>query len=235
MSWSGIAHRLCCDFLVQLGVFTDSPQRSMTPEQEQTIYLGAVFTAALQADQLARTGKMDEATMECLLKSLLVVDPPNALHVYGGEDYLLMGGYRLLAKLLRGDADTPQEPVRYALTLLMLERKLYARSEMMQTIGERLGLIQTKVDHFGIMSENVIAACAQLYQDTVSQCGKRIMIVGEPLILQRQGVPEKLRAILLTGIRAAMQWQYMGGRRWRFFFSRKKLLQPVLQRLGQTS
>ncbi|RUS68212.1 High frequency lysogenization protein HflD [Saezia sanguinis] len=203
----------------------------MTPQQEQLVNLGAVFTAALQADQVARTGQADEAVLGCLVQSLLVIDPPNSLAIYSGQDHELMPGYRLLAALLQGDRDLQPEPVRYAITLLALERKLIARKDLMQTISERLQLIRTKVEHFGILNENVIAACGQLYEDTVSQCGKRIMIHGDPHILQRQGTPEKLRALLLAGIRAAMQWQQVGGKRWHFLFQRKRMLETVLQRL----
>ena len=80
----------------------------------------------------------------------------------------------------------------------------------------------------------MIAACGQLYEDTVTQRGKRIMIHGDPHILQRQGTPEKLRALLLAGIRAAMQWQQVGGKRWHFLFQRKRMLETVLQRLKRS-
>lgn len=205
----------------------------MTPLQEQVVYLGAVFTASLQADRVAQTGYVDETVLECLLQSLLVVAPRNALSVYGSSDEHLVSGYKLMASLLQNNPSTARDPARYAMSLLMLERKLFARSDLMQTIGDRLALIQAKIEHFGLMHENVIAACGQLYEDTVSQCGKRIMVHGNPAILQKNGVPEKLRTILLTGIRAAMQWEYVGGRRWRLFFQRKKILVEVLERLNQ--
>lgn len=203
----------------------------MDAKQNQIISLGAVFTAASQADRLARTGLVDEAILGSMIQSLLAIEPANTLIMYGGQDRLLSSGYRLLKSLLEANPDTPQEPVRYALSLLMLERKLIARKDLMQLISERLPLIRTKIEHFSLLNENVIQACAQLYEDTVSQSGKRIMLVGEPFILQRNDVPPKLRTLLLGGIRAAMQWQHTGGRRWDMIFRRKKLLQALQERL----
>lgn len=203
----------------------------MRTQQEQLVCLGAVFTAALQADRLAHSGHVDDAVLTCLMQSLLVVEPPNSLALYGGQDRELLGGYRLLADLLQGERNIAQDAVRYALSLLMLERKLIKRNDLMLIISERLQLINTKVKHFGILNDNVVGACGELYEDTVSQCGKRIMVHGDPAILQRAGIPEKLRTLLLTGMRAAMQWQQVGGKRWHFFFRRKVILRMVMQRL----
>lgn len=205
----------------------------MTPQQNQIISLGAVFTAAAQAHQVARTGLVDEAILANMVQSLLVLSPSNSLEMFGGQDRLLLSGYRLLSSLLKADRDIQQDPVRYALSLLMLERKLFSRKDLMQIISERLPLIRNKVEHFSILDNNVIEACGQLYEDTVSHAGKRIMVVGEPGILQRNGVPAKLRTLLLGGVRSAMQWQHSGGRRWQLFFKRKMLLEALQERMNR--
>lgn len=205
----------------------------MTPQQNQIISLGAVFTAVAQADRIARTGVIDEAILGSMIQSLLVIGPSNSLEMYGGQDRLLLSGYRLLSSLLKAERDTPQDPVRYAFSLLMLERKLSARKELMQTINGRLPLIKSKIEYFSVLDENVIDACGQLYEDTVSLAGKRIMLVGEPHILQRPDVPPKLRTLLLGGIRAAMQWQHTGGRRWQLIFKRKMILQMLQERMSR--
>lgn len=203
----------------------------MSFPNDQTVYLAAVFTAATQVDKLAHTGRLDEDVLECLMNSLLVVDPSNALATYGGSDRLLKSGYQLMAQFLQGDSSISQHAMRYALMLTVLERKVFSNKQMMHTIGERLTLIQTKVDHFGILNENVIEACAQLYADTASQATPRIMVIGEPQILQKPSTAIKIRTLLLAGIRAAMQWQYTGGRRWQLFLQKKKTFYPAIERL----
>lgn len=205
----------------------------MTPQQNQIISLGAVFTAAAQADQIARTGQIDEAILGCMVQSLLVITPSNSLDLFGGQDRLLSSGYQLLYSLLKVDRDTPQDPIRYALSLLMLERKLSARKDLMQIINKQLPNIKNKIEHFSTLDENVLEACGDLYQSTVSQAGKRIMLAGEPQILQRNGIPAKIRTLLLGGVRAAMQWQHVGGRRLHLLLKRKAVLQALQERLNR--
>src|SRR5690606_18694450 len=67
--------------------------RPMSPLQEQLVALGAVFEAAVLADKIARTGQVSEASMSCMLGSLLVRDPQGTLDVYGGDDLNLRDGY----------------------------------------------------------------------------------------------------------------------------------------------
>ena len=44
----------------------------MNRTQEQLIALGAVFTAAIQVDRLARTGQCNEAAVACLIGFVLI-------------------------------------------------------------------------------------------------------------------------------------------------------------------
>ncbi|MCQ4270192.1 MULTISPECIES: high frequency lysogenization protein HflD [Pseudomonas] len=197
----------------------------MTPIQEQLVALGAVFSAAALADRIARTGQVNEGALGCLLGSLLVRDPQNTLDVYGGDDLNLRDGYRALASALERDPNSLQrEPLRYALALLGLERKLAKRDDMLETIGTRLDQIQLQVQHFGLVHDNVIAACGGLYQDTLSTFRQRIQVHGDMRFLQQSSNASKIRALLLAGIRSARLWRQLGGHRWQLVFSRRKLL-----------
>ena len=159
----------------------------MTPTQEQLVALGAVFSAAALADRIAKTGQVNEGALGCLLGSLLVRDPQSTLDVYGGDDLSLRDGYRALASALERDPNSLQrEPLRYSLALLGLERKLAKRDDMLETIGTRLDQIQLQVQHFGLVHDNVIAACGGLYQDTLSTFRQRIQVHGDMRFLQQQ-------------------------------------------------
>lgn len=203
----------------------------MSTTQDQTVYLAAVHTAACQVEKIAHQGQVDDDVLECLIQSLLVVDPPHAFATYGGSDRLLKSGYELMVNITNKTAQDHPDAIRYALMLLMLERKLINNPKMMQTIGDRLEDIKEKVLNYGALHDYVINACGKLYEDTVSQCGVRIMVAGEAHYLQRSGTPEKIRTLLLAGIRAAMQWQYAGGRRWRLFLLRSQTMGPARERL----
>lgn len=200
----------------------------MTPIQEQLIALAGVFQAAVLVNRIAKTGQSSEAVLGCMLGSLLVQDPKDTLDVYGGDDLNLREGYRALASALERDPSTLQrEPLRYALSMLGLERQLAKRDDMLQTVGNRLPQIQSQVEHFGIAHENVIAACGALYQDTLSTLRQRIQVHGDMRNLQQPSNASKIRALLLAGIRSARLWRQNGGHRWQLVVSRRKLLKEL--------
>lgn len=200
----------------------------MSPIQEQLIALGAVFEAAVLADKIARTGQISEASLNCMLGSLLVRDPKSTLDVYGGDDLNLREGYKALVSALeRNPAALQREPLRYSLALIGLERQLDKRGDMLQTVGSRLDQIQQQVEHFGLVHDNVIASCGSLYQDTISTFRQRIQVHGDMRFLQQPNNAAKIRALLLSGIRSARLWRQLGGHRWQLVFSRGKLLREL--------
>lgn len=200
----------------------------MTPIQEQLTALGAVFQAAVLVDRIAKTGQVSEAALNCMLGTLLVMDPKDTLEVFGGDDLNLREGYRALASALERDPQTLQrEPLRYALSMLGLERQLAKRDDMLDTIGKRLPQIKSQVEHFGPTHENVIAATGALYQDTLSTLRQRIQVHGDMRNLQQPNNASKIRALLLAGIRCARLWRQVGGHRWQLVISRRKLLKEL--------
>ena len=202
----------------------------MTPLQEQLVALGAVFEAAVLADKIARTGQVSEASMSCMLGSLLVRDPKSTLDVYGGDDLNLRDGYRaLISSLERNPAALQREPLRYSLALIGLERQLDKRDDMLQIMGSRLDQIQQQVEHFGLVYDNVIAACGGLYQDTISTFRQRIQVHGDMRFLQQPNNAAKIRSLLLAGIRSARLWRQLGGHCWQLVFSRGKLLKELYE------
>jgi high frequency lysogenization protein len=175
--------------------------------QEQLVALGAVFEAAVLVDKLAKTGQVGEPGLACMLGSLLVRDPQSTLDVYGGDDLNLREGYRaLIGALERDPASLQREPLRYALAL---------------------DQIQNQVGQFGLVHDNVIAACGSLYEDTISTFRQRIQVQGDMRHLQQASNASKIRALLLAGIRSARLWRQLGGHRWQLVFSRGKLLKEL--------
>ncbi|MCG8907349.1 high frequency lysogenization protein HflD [Pseudomonas sp. DP-17] len=200
----------------------------MSDLHDQIIALSGVFEAASLVDRLARTGQIPEAPLGCMLGSLLVRDPETTLEVYGGDTANLREGFRALASALERDPNSLQrEPLRYALSLIGLERQLNKRDDMLDIMGSRLDQIQQQVQHFGLVHENVIASCAGLYQDTLSTFRQRIQVHGDMRHLQINANAARIRALLLAGIRSARLWRQLGGNRWQMLFSRKKMLNEL--------
>ena len=200
----------------------------MNREQERLLALAGVFEAAALVDRLAKTGQIQEGALGCMLGSLLVRDPQTTLDVYGGDDLNLRDGYRaLISSLERNPSALQREPLRYSLAMIGLERQLDKRSDMLQIMGSRLDQIQQQVEHFGLVHDNVIAACGSLYQDTISTFRQRIQVHGDMRFLQQPNNAAKIRALLLAGIRSARLWRQLGGHRWQLVFSRGKLLKAL--------
>ena len=196
--------------------------------QEQLVALAGIFQAASLVDKIAKTGQASTPATSCLLGALLVRNPETTLDVYGGDDLNLGEGYRALANALqRNPANLQREPLKYALSLIALERQLAKREDLLEIIGSRLDKIQLQADHFGVSHENVIAACGALYQDTISTFRLRIQVQGDMRFLQQAGNAARIRALLLTGIRSARLWRQLGGHRWQLVFSRSKLLKEL--------
>jgi len=158
----------------------------------------------------------------------LVMDPKDTLEVYGGDDLNLREGYRSLVSALERDPTSLQrEPLRYALSMLGLERQLAKRDDLLELIGKRLPQIKSQVEHFGLVHDNVIAASGALYQDTLSTMRQRIQVHGDMRNLQQPNNASKIRALLLAGIRSARLWRQLGGHRWQLVISRRKLLKEL--------
>ena len=204
----------------------------MSSLNEQLIALGAVFEAATLVDRLARTGQIAEASMSCMISSLLVRNPTTTLDVYGGDDRYLQDGYRaLMATLERSPTALQREPLRYALAMIALERQFSKRNDLLDIVSQRLPQIESQVSHFGAAHDNVAASFGALYQDTLSTLRQRIQVHGEMRFLQQPGTASRVRSLLFAGIRSARLWRQLGGHRWQLVFGRKKLinaLKPML-------
>ena len=212
---------------------------------EQTIALAGVFQAASLVDQIARQGLVAQDALEASVASLFVTNPKRTEDVYGGPDQLrfnLSTGLKELQKTIdkKGSTLTPHI-TRYALSMIALERKLAKNPNFLQTIGERLEALEQKAGYFSATQDGersspsryahsvIIAGLDQLYQETISQFSFRIQVQGDPRNLQNNENAARIRALLLSGIRAAMLWRQVGGHRWHFIFLRARLRDPLKQ------
>ncbi len=195
--------------------------------QRQTLALAGVFQAAHLVYDLATRGMLDQHSFETSITSILVTDPETTADIYGGDFFNLRMGAITLRKVLLKDDSINTSILRYAMGILVLNTKLAKNPAMLTAVGQRLDAIKSQAMHFNTTHENVLAALAGLYQDTLSTLSFRIQVQGNPTILQQSGNAEKIRALLLAGIRSAMLWSQSGGKRWKLLFSRKKILQDL--------
>lgn len=199
--------------------------------EQKTIALAAIFQAASLVEQLARSGEIPTAELELLIASLFKQNPDNFDDIYGPRPNL-QAGYHGICKLMGSDVSKIKQEVkpdvmRYALSIVHLESRLRKNSHMMNQLGDSIQASLRQADHFHTTHESVIGNLADTYQQTLSTLSFRIKVAGNPQILQNTHNANKVRALLLAGIRAAILWRQVGGRRWHLLFNRKRYIKDA--------
>ncbi|MDX1399694.1 MAG: DUF489 family protein, partial [Oceanospirillum sp.] len=111
---------------------------STRQDQEQALALAGVFQAAALVHQLANKGMVAQDSFETSIGSILETDPENTLAVYGGSSQGMNLGLKTLRGFVNKDADTSTHVLRYAMSILYLEKRLRKDNQMLNAIGQRL-------------------------------------------------------------------------------------------------
>jgi high frequency lysogenization protein len=192
---------------------------------DRVIALAALVQAASLVQQIAETGKSNSSEVSTMLSSLLVKDAPDTTAVYGEISALNTGIRELNKQLSKKKEQKDVVLLRYVISLLHLERQLAKHPEMLDIISKELAELPKQIDYFGdIMAPQVIARMADIYQRTLSQLKPRIQVFGDQHFLEQPDNVNKIRALLLSGIRAAVLWRQKGGRRWQIILQPGKIL-----------
>ncbi|MGY6276978.1 high frequency lysogenization protein HflD [Methylomonas sp. MgM2] len=195
---------------------------SLKSLSNQTIGLAGIAQACYLVRQLATTGNADQEAMAASIGSLLKIDSDSVTDVFGGLAGIRLGLEQLDKQLTSRVVANPEQ-ARYAAQLVHLQKQLSQNQAMMNAIRVGITKAQNQSEHFGVMHENVLANLADIYHSTISTLQPRIMINGDPQHLGNQIVVNKIRALLLAGIRASLLWRQCGGSRWQLILSRKKI------------
>jgi high frequency lysogenization protein len=204
-------------------------------ERDRVIALAALMQVVTLVQQIAQTGQVNQAEFETLLNSLLDTDAANTEAVYGNLDQLKTGLKQLNSQLSKKKDKKDVALLRYIIGLLHLERQLAKRPAMLDLISREIDQIPQQIEYFGdINNPQVIARFADIYHRTISELTPRIQVHGDPSFLQQADNVNRVRALLLAGIRAAILWHQKGGRRWQFIFQSRKMLK-IASSLGDIS
>lgn len=196
-------------------------------QQDKTLALIGIYQAAKQVFDLATTGKTDARAFETSINSLFCDNPQDTLDVYGGDLMNVQTGVETLLGQMTSDASVQIrniEITKYVLNLMILERKLSEDDDALGKIFRIIESAKNNREHFGEFHENVMATLARAYTENVSPLSPRIMVNGAHGHLQNPVIANKIRSLLLAGIRSAMLWRQVGGSRWGLLWSRKKYL-----------
>ena len=186
--------------------------------ESRVIALAGVFQACANVHSIANEGRFDSAAVESSLASLFRIDSDSAADVFGGLPGVRFGIEQLIANL--DSKDRHLALWRLVVGVLRLERKLAARPQIKQKIGEGIESIQRQVDHLGVAHATVQTRLAELYSENLSRLRPRIVVHGNPVQLSDPKRVEQIRSLLLAAIRAAVLWRQVGGSQWRLLLRR---------------
>ena len=120
---------------------------------------------------------------------------------------------------------------KYVIGMLALEKKLTTNGSALNMLGERINQVQRQLAHFEIDDNSVLSNLNAIYKDLISNLGPKIQVNGNPSYLQQEHTQHKIRALLLAGVRAAVLWRQIGGKRRQLLFSRKAMIHQAKQNL----
>jgi len=204
----------------------------VTSLSQRATALAAMTQAIYLVNGIARKGAADTEDCRVMMESIFsdASDRPNhtVLDMYGGVQHLDTG-IRICMKLLQGEKlPEAKDLMLYSAGLTALERRLAKDTDMCQKLADGMQRIGNQRQYFGdAMHNNVIAAIADLYGSTISTMKPRIIVRGKPEFLSQTNHTQRVRALLMSGLRAAHLWHQYGGGHLSLLLRRKALLREL--------
>ncbi len=209
--------------------------------RDRTLALAGLFQAARLTQQLAREGRAEPQVLGASIESLFMINAATTEEVFGGASGVATG-LKFLRDKLSGDTEPgDMEVARYVVSLLHLERQFEKRPEVQDAVQRGLEAAESQarspmqVEDNEPIPSGAIEKIAELYTQTVSTLGPRILVNGEQGYLANTLIAAKVRCALFAGIRAGFLWRQLGGRRWQLLFQRKQIADGARQLLGVRS
>ena len=215
--------------------------------EERVIALAGALQAAGLVRSLALRGQADASCVRASVASIFKIDADNAADVFGGVANLRLGLETLVSQIEIGQRDTGL--TRLVINIMRVERILARRTDVLETLREGIQAIErdilngagetsavdplardplAPVQHApsaSLVERDVSATVprlAQLYAATLSTLRPRIIVEGNPRFLKEDADVDRVRALLLAAIRAAVLWRQLGGTQLRLFFRHRQ-------------
>ena len=211
----------------------------LTRWEWQVVALAAVAQSAALVSKLALHGNASQTELLASVNALLALNPRSESDIYPNLGHLNLGLRTLDDMLSLGRSPENTSLVRYTWGMLSIRNKLDMNSAMQSNIRDRLQSIQslllvpenatpwrmteTEKTDGQLRQEQSFEQLATLYQDTISTLSHRIQVHGQVDYLQNDYISNRVRSLLLAGIRSAVLWHQLGGRRWRLILYRKRV------------
>ena len=200
--------------------------------QSRCIAFAGMCQAAYLVDKLSTTGSTgDQSAFEASLHSIMRTESDSPLDIFGGYSSLNVGFNSMLEQLGNKDKKRNMQITKYLIGIIILEKKLSKKPGTLNLLSERINQVKRQLAHFEIDDSNVLNNFDSIYRDLISTLGPKIQVNGNPSILQQEHTQHKIRALLLAGVRAAVLWRQIGGKRRQLLLSRKAMVHQIKQNL----
>ena len=182
-------------------------------------------------DKIAREGTTDQATVAALQEPLFVLNPKSYSTVFPKPN-LIVPGLTLIETFSRGGSlRSIQMIVQYAICMLRLEDGVLANPQLASQIRHGIEAIDrsTPANANDADISDQTRAIAKIYKTTLSKFPRPIQIQGSAAMLSNEDNAATIRSPLLAGVRAALFWRQLGGRRWQLLLYRGRLANTAAQ------
>lgn len=200
--------------------------------ESRCIAFAAMCQAAYLVDKIASKGICPDAVaFNASLRSIMRTDSASPLEVFGGHEHLKLGYQTAIEQLDNLNGSRNMQVTKYLIGMMALERKLSVDSSALNLLGERINQVNRQLAHFEIDDSSVLTNLDSIYRDLISNLGPKIQVNGNPSCLQQEQTQHKIRALLLAGVRAAVLWRQIGGKRRQLLLSRSAMVHQIKQNL----
>lgn len=195
--------------------------------RERTLALAGLLQAAQLVDALAMTGHCHEKELATSLNSLFIFDADTVEAIYGGTSHL-QHIFPLLKRIFRNrPLKKDRYIVRYFVQIIQLAHELQKNHASQEAMNLALQRINQQVAHLTLLHPCVYESINNAYEQIISPLSPTIQVMGQARYINQKDILHKIRASLLAGIRSAVLWQQLGGKRWHLLLARKPMVRMI--------
>jgi high frequency lysogenization protein len=124
-------------------------------------------------------------------------------------------------------------------SLMHLTHKLLHKTELLEQLSQLIKDVKRQKEYFESMQQEsainstLLARFSDIYSETISTLQPRIIVKGNSDYLQQDDIVNRIRSLLLAGVRAAVLWEQLGGGRLQFLLKRKLFALTAQEMLSQ--
>ena len=187
-----------------------------------TLALAGMIQSTSLASEFAQTGKLDDDAFEACIYSIFQTNPRDVNEVFGGKEKLKTGLQKLV-DLFNTTSLKTRSQMKYLVSLIQMQKKIMNNLRIQDDLQQRIIKAKKQADYFSLTHPTVIANLADIYINAISSFNFRVLMWGHQRVLGANENMEKIRALLLAGIRSTVLWRQVGGSRLHLLFSRTKM------------